>query len=68
MEFRHKILFDLERLRVSPFPGPRAYAIAHRILHYGEAREALKQIINSTEGIKGLPATTSITPNESEND
>ncbi len=44
---------DIEKLSASPFPGPRAYAFAYRTLHYGEDKELLMDLINSTEGIKG---------------
>jgi tetratricopeptide (TPR) repeat protein len=44
---------DWKALAESPFPGPRAYALAAGIIQGRNLNSELKQLLKSTEGIKG---------------
>lgn len=44
---------DWRGLADSPFPGPRAYALAFGIINGQKLKPILKQLLESTEGIKG---------------
>jgi hypothetical protein len=44
---------DLDLLNDSPFPGLRAYALAYKIINFGDSTKPLIDLIGVTEGIKG---------------